>query len=156
PRRRQPLRRQRLQPLRRLRRALRPRHRAARARLPGPVGPVGGAVGPGAGGLCPGHANPADGALMRTLPAALLLAACSSAPPDEVVDEALVPLAPRQQLTRVSLDLRGVPPELFELDAIEADPALYEGFVDRYLSDVRFGDTVEVWFNEHLRTRTGD
>lgn len=93
---------------------------------------------------------------MRILPAVLLLASCQPVPEDVLSDEAIVLLAPRQQLIRVSLDLRGVPPGPVELEAIEADPTLYEGFVDRYLDDPRFGDTVEVWFNEHLRTRTGD
>ena len=96
---------------------------------------------------------------MRTLPIllALSLTACEPEPIAETeIEDGIELLDARRQLIRLSIDLRGTHPSLTELDAIEAEPLLYEGFVDRYLDDPRFGDTVEEWFNLHYRTRTGE
>lgn len=92
---------------------------------------------------------------------ALALSGCGAAPaPDvdegvEVVGDIAL-LDARRQLIRLSLDLRGVRPSEAELVAIEANPALYEDFVDRYLQDPRFLDAVEALFNQRFLTRTGD
>lgn len=91
---------------------------------------------------------------------ALMLASCQ---PEPAPEAAL--LAPREQLIRLSVDLRGVHPSEEELLALEAaaaseDPAAFEAtwaaFVDRYLEDPRFLDRVEELYNLTLRTRTGE
>lgn len=89
-----------------------------------------------------------------TLLAFLALTACKREP--EEPQDGLVLLDPRSQLIRVSVDLRGVHPTEDELRAIEANPDLYEQFVDRYLADPRFLDRVEEIFNLRYRTRTGE
>lgn len=92
------------------------------------------------------------------IPAALplLLAASCGAPMQGEVGERVLLLDARAQLTRLSVDLRGMHPTTEELDAIEESPARYAAFVDRYLQDPRFLDRVEEIFNLTIRTRTGD
>ncbi|MCB9759598.1 MAG: DUF1585 domain-containing protein [Alphaproteobacteria bacterium] len=85
------------------------------------------------------------------------LSGCDTAETTEpVVEEGITLLTPREQLIRLSVDLRGVHPSETELEAIEANPDLYVEFADRYLEDDRFLDRVEEIFNHHYRTRTGD
>lgn len=84
----------------------------------------------------------------------LLLTAC--APQPEAPADGLTLLDPREQLIRVSVDLRGVHPSETELAAIEANPELYEQFVDRYLADERFLDRVEEVWNLKFLTRNGE
>lgn len=67
----------------------------------------------------------------------------------------LVRLSPREQLIRLSVELRGVHPGPAELEAIGADPSLYADFADRYLEDPRFGGRVREIFEERWRLRTG-
>ncbi|MCK6513659.1 DUF1588 domain-containing protein [Myxococcota bacterium] len=83
---------------------------------------------------------------------------------DETVNP-ITPLGAREQLLRLSVDLRGVHPSEEELLAIEAaaaseDPAAFDEtytlFADRYLYDPRFLGRVEELFNHSFRTRTGD
>jgi hypothetical protein len=95
--------------------------------------------------------------LMRT-PALLLLVACGGGDaPRTSVDAAVdAVLSPRAQLIRLSLDLRGVRPTEAELTAVDADPAAYDGYVDAWLRDPRFGDQVEDLYNPVLRTRTAN
>jgi hypothetical protein len=53
-------------------------------------------------------------------------------------------------LRRVSLDLRGLPPTLAEIDALARDPApdAYEKAVDRFLADSAFGERwARVWLD---------
>ena len=64
-------------------------------------------------------------------------------------------LTPRQQLIRLSVDLRGVHPSEAELSAIVADPDLYEAYVDRWLDDDRLGPRMREVFNERFLTVTG-
>ena len=94
---------------------------------------------------------------MRT-PALLLLVACGGGDaPRTSVDAAVdAVLSPRAQLIRLSLDLRGVRPTEAELTAVDADPAAYDGYVDAWLRDPRFGDQVEDLYNPVLRTRTAN
>lgn len=76
-----------------------------------------------------------------------------------VTEEAPPPytlLDPRQQLIRLSVDLRGVHPSEEELLAIEEDPRRYGLFVDRYLDDPRFLGRVREVVNERLLMNTGD
>ena len=65
-------------------------------------------------------------------------------------------LTPREQLNRLSLDLRGVPPTEAELQAIEQSPALYSTFVDTWLEDPRFAPRMADLFNARFLTRTGN
>jgi Protein of unknown function (DUF1588) len=82
----------------------------------------------------------------------LLTAGCQEAP----VEAPLTALAPRQQLIRLSVDLRGIHPSEEELLAIDESPALYDDYVDRWLTDPRFSVRLrEVW-NQRFLTRTGD
>lgn len=85
--------------------------------------------------------------------ALLLLVACAT---DPGPDDGLTLLSPREQLIRLSVDLRGVHPTETELAAIEASPGLYDDFVDRYLQDPRYLDRVEEVFNLRFLTRTGE
>ncbi len=62
----------------------------------------------------------------------------------------------RGQLIRLSVDLRGVHPSETELAAIEANPDLYEEFVDRYLEDPRFVERMKEVMNLRVLTRNGD
>jgi len=65
-------------------------------------------------------------------------------------------LTPREQLIRLSVDLRGVHPTEAELRAIEAHPDLFLEAVDLYLSDTRFLDQVERIVNDRLLMKVDD
>lgn len=86
--------------------------------------------------------------------ALLLGAAC--VPGDGEPDDGLTLLSPREQLVRASMDLRGIHPTEEELQAIDADPALYPQFVDRYLDDPRFSERMRELYDLRFLTRTGD
>lgn len=83
----------------------------------------------------------------------LLLLACVT---EEAPSDGLTLLSPREQLIRVSMDLRGVHPSEEELQAIESAPSLYDDFVDRYLADPRYLDRVEEIWNQRFLTRNGE
>lgn len=87
---------------------------------------------------------------------AILLTLLSCALEGEETGPALIMLSPREQLIRASVDLRGVHPDEDELITIEANPALYEAFIDRYLEDARFSERIQEVFNQRFLTRTGD
>jgi Protein of unknown function (DUF1592) len=82
----------------------------------------------------------------------LLWLGCATEEPGD----GLTLLSPREQLIRVSMDLRGVHPSETELATIDANPDLYADFVDRYLEDERFYDRVEEIWNLRFLTRTGE
>lgn len=82
----------------------------------------------------------------------LLWTACAPEDPGD----GLSLLSPREQLIRLSMDLRGVHPSEAELVAIDQNPDLYAQYVDRYLEDGRFLDRVEELWNLRLLTRTGE
>jgi hypothetical protein len=92
----------------------------------------------------------------RLLPliGALALAACATEKSSDK-DGAIEALSPREQLIRLSVDLRGVHPSEAELAAIEANPGLYEDYVDAFLDDHRFASRVADLFNARFLTRTG-
>lgn len=91
--------------------------------------------------------------MRRWSPLLLLLAACGL---ESEPDDGLTLLSPREQLIRVSVELRGVHPTEEELVAIEKAPELYDDFVDRYLEDARFLDRVEEVWNLRFLTRNGE
>lgn len=90
-------------------------------------------------------------ALLLTL---TLLGACGSSEP-EPEPGAFEPLSPREQLLRLSIDLRGIHPSETDLSAIEENPELYEAYVDRWLEDPRVVDRVTELFEVRWLTRTG-
>ncbi len=68
-----------------------------------------------------------------------------------------VELTPVEHLNRASMVLRGVRPSVAELEAVQADPSALPGFVDVYLHDPRFGDTVRDLHNDAWSMRaTGE
>jgi hypothetical protein len=62
-------------------------------------------------------------------------------------------LAPARQLARASIALRGLPPSLDELEAIEADPTQLESLVEGYLYDPAFLETLKDAYAERLLLR---
>jgi hypothetical protein len=91
--------------------------------------------------------------MTTTLFTLALLGGCAT---DDSIDASLILLPPREQLIRLSVDLRGVHPTPAELAAIETSPDLYEDFVDRYLEDPRFVTRVREVVDERLLLTTGD
>ncbi len=79
---------------------------------------------------------------------ALGVLACT---PDEPVQEG--GLTPRDVLVRASLDIRGVRPEVSELEAVRRDAARLDGEVLGFVDDPRFGIGVAGVFADALRTR---
>ena len=73
----------------------------------------------------------------------------------EAEEVSMTLLEPRRQLIRLSVDLRSIHPSEEELQAIEANPNLYEEFVDRYLDDPRLTERVRQIFNHRYLMRTG-
>jgi hypothetical protein len=67
-----------------------------------------------------------------------------------------VPLTPRQQLIRLAVDLVGVHPKEADLLKIEANPDLYEEYVDQWMADPRFPERVEEVWNQRFLMRTGE
>ena len=86
---------------------------------------------------------------------ALALGAAACDQPEET-EPYLTALSPRDQLIRLSVDLRGVHPSPAEITAIEADPGLYGDFVERYLDDGRFDARLRELYNLQFLTRAGD
>lgn len=64
-----------------------------------------------------------------------------------------IPLSPADHLIRVSMALRGVRPSAEDLEDVAADPELLPMFVDEYLEDPRFAETVKDIFAEALLLR---
>jgi len=83
-----------------------------------------------------------------------LLLSCSGA--DNVTASTDPELTPRQQLTRLSLDLRGVRPSVDELAQVDADPSAVETLADAYVQDPRFEQRVRDVFAEVFLTRVDD
>lgn len=78
---------------------------------------------------------------------------CQSSQAPEVVIE---PLSAKEQLIRLSMDLRGTHPSEEELAAIEQNPGLYDQYVERYLQSQAFLDRMMEVFNMAFLTRTGE
>lgn len=64
-----------------------------------------------------------------------------------------IPLSPGDHLIRVSMALRGVRPTADDLEDVAADPALLPMFVDQYLEDPRFAETVKDIYAEAMLSR---
>lgn len=92
--------------------------------------------------------------LLSTFTLTALMLGCAPEDEKEPITD-IVYLSPREQLIRLSVDLRGVHPTEDELLAIEDSPNLYEDFADRYLADKRFLERIRQIFNQKYLTRTG-
>jgi hypothetical protein len=88
---------------------------------------------------------------MRTLVLALAFVGC--APEEEPSVFELLP--PRQQLIRLSVDLRGVHPSEEELATMDAGDVLYDDYADLWIEDPRFVDRMKEVFNQRYLVRTG-
>jgi hypothetical protein len=88
---------------------------------------------------------------MSTTALLALLAGCGTGTEQ---DAEMTLLSSREQLIRLSVDLRGVHPTETELQYIVANPDLYEDYVDRYMSDSRFTERMREIFNQRFLTRT--
>jgi hypothetical protein len=75
---------------------------------------------------------------------------------DAQPDVDLVPLAPADLLVRAAMDLRAQRPVPAALDAIEADPARFESFVDEYLHTPEFLERVKDLYDDALLVRRED
>ena len=93
---------------------------------------------------------------MRWIP--VLTAACTllgcADPEPEPIDETLVALSPTDQLTRVSMALRGTRPSMADYQAILQDPDALPSLVDTYLDSPEFGATVRDLYAEVLLMRS--
>lgn len=98
----------------------------------------------------------AKGGLLRAALPVMALSLLSCQAPEQELGPTYVALSPREQLIRLSMDLRGVHPTEEELKAIESDPDLYPQLVDRYLQSQDFLDRMMEVFNHTFLTRTGD
>lgn len=65
-------------------------------------------------------------------------------------------MTPAQQLTRASLDLRGIRPSIEELAAMEEDPDSYQFLIEDFLHHPNFGEQVRNLFAEIYLTRMED
>ncbi len=92
---------------------------------------------------------------IRILTWTLVLAAMGCKTEEEAKQGDFIKLTPRESLIRLSVDLRGRHPSEAELQAIEANPELYEAFADEFLKDAHLADVVADLFNQRLLTRTG-
>lgn len=83
---------------------------------------------------------------------ALLLGACGEQPADPPTGGEAVPeMSAPELLTRASLDLRGVRPEVAELEQVLADPAAVDALIEGYLQDPRFGARMaDLWAEVYL------
>ncbi len=75
---------------------------------------------------------------------------------DAQPDKPMVPIAPSELLVRAAMDLRGFRPAPAELDAIEADPNVYQSLVDGYLQSPEFLERVKDVFDDALLVRRED
>jgi hypothetical protein len=71
-------------------------------------------------------------------------------------DAALVPMLANELLLRASMDLQGKRPALAQIDAVEADPNAYAGFVDQYLHSPEFVERVKDLYDDALLVRRED
>jgi hypothetical protein len=62
-------------------------------------------------------------------------------------------LSPARQLARISIALRGLPPSAEDFTAIESDPTRLASFVDTYLYDPAFLETIKDAYAERLLLR---
>ena len=91
---------------------------------------------------------------MKRIALALLapLVACQNSPPSS---DGMVLLQPREQLIRLSVDLRGIHPSEADLQAYEQNPATWNTWVETWLEDDRVTDRLLEIYNHRYLTRNG-
>ena len=91
---------------------------------------------------------------MKRIALALLapLVACQNSPPSS---DGMVLLQPREQLIRLSVDLRGIHPSEADLQAYEQNPATWNTWVETWLQDDRVTDRLLEIYNHRYLTRNG-
>jgi len=87
------------------------------------------------------------------IPLLVSLSACDPAPADGPSPGLHDPLPVTDQLLRISMALRGVRPEVEELDRVQDDPDALEELVDDYLASPEFGLMVRDLYAEALLLR---
>ncbi|MCA9492534.1 MAG: hypothetical protein KC621_21520 [Myxococcales bacterium] len=95
---------------------------------------------------------------LLSIAALSLLAACQQ---DEAAQSDVVDLPARDQLIRLSMDLRGVhptEPELWQFENVDpiARDGLYDSYAAEWIEDPRFIGRMKEIFNQRLLFRTGD
>ena len=75
---------------------------------------------------------------------------------DGPADATMVPMDPNELLLRASMDLQGRRPTPAELDAMDANPGVYAGFVDQYLHSAEFLERVKDVYDDALLVRRED
>ena len=88
--------------------------------------------------------------MQRYFPLIAIVLACAD-PPGEVL--AAVPLTPEEQLTRLSISLRGTRPTIAQLDDVARQPARVDRYVDAWLQTPAFGRTLRDLHAEVLLLR---
>ena len=74
--------------------------------------------------------------------------------PDVGPDSDQQPLSPAQVLIRASIDIRGRRPSLSELDAVAQEPQRLDEFLNNFVDDSGFADSVADLFARALRNRS--
>ncbi len=82
-----------------------------------------------------------------------LLLSCGGDAVEKAVTPRVEELSPVQVLSRASLDLRGVRPNVQEIEAVEKDPAALDAMLDGFVDDPRFGARVRALFSSVYLTR---
>ncbi len=90
-----------------------------------------------------------------------LLLSCEEPVVPEVTDtgttatepSVLVPLSQPALARRISLDLRGVLPDVADLEAVEADPAALDGLIEDWLADPLLEERMVSLYSERFQTR---
>ena len=103
-----------------------------------------------------GSADAAESDMRRGSEAAVWGGATASTPrgPDVVQDKDQQPLSPAQVLIRASIDIRGRRPSLSELDAVAQEPQRLDEFLNNFVDDSGFADSVADLFARALRNRS--
>ena len=81
-----------------------------------------------------------------------VLAGCGGDEPEQAAPS--TEMEPTALLVRASLDIRGVRPNVVDLERVENDPAEVDALIEEYLQDDRFGQRVANLYEEVFLTRT--
>ncbi len=86
----------------------------------------------------------------------VFLLSCTTEPAPETASASssgLTPLSDTALTRRISLDLRGVLPDVSELEAVEADPAALDGLITDWMADPLFEERMVSLYSEQFQTR---
>lgn len=93
---------------------------------------------------------------MRRLSLLLLLGVPLVSCDKEPTPDGFTMLTEREQLIRLSVDMRGIHPSEAEIQAYVNNPDSWESVIDDWIQDPRFTDQLLHVFNQRLLMRTGD